>query len=64
MDDEAPLPPGWRYINFVDGPLDGRNPIHLTQNIILKVPNCPAGHYQFENGSYYWIDYESDSNAK
>ena len=62
--DEPPLPPGWRYVNFVDGPLDGRNPIHLTHNIILKVPDHPFGHYQFEAGSYYWIAYESDSNAK
>jgi hypothetical protein len=63
MDDEPPLQPGWHYVNFVDGPLDGRNPVHLSHNIILTVPDHPFGHYQFENGSYYWIAYESDSNA-
>jgi hypothetical protein len=51
-----PLPPPWRMMEFVGGPLDGESPVHQEMNTTLFIQGDSTGSYQYSGGKYYWIE--------
>ena len=59
MTPEDELPAGWQMIDFVGGPLDGPNQVHMMMNSILNIPGGEYdGYYRYlpMTGKYHWVE--------